>query len=415
VAIRESQTIEVTKVIFIARHLDLGAVGRDSASMAINHAPFTSKLLTFAAVLTWAAILLSEYFQRGGGIERKVFYLAAGAFLIAFLLAERNMKPGWSVPLALLTLATGTMVSIGGFGLTPASYVIAGSALYARIPRRDFWIVIFLLNALLLAKLVLASNWLWALSAFSAYAGFQIFGFLMTSSTHALSEANAQLTSINAELISTRALLSESARVQERLRLSRELHDVCGHKLTALKLTLRSNFKDTPLTPAQRNLCETLADELLQDVRSVVAQLREHEGIDLAQALQQLGQQWQQPTVTVEIAADARAANVRQAQVLLRIAQEALTNIARHANASSASISLVRNEQNLLMRITDNGQGVATLKPGNGLRGMRERLSEIGGELAVENRVNSGKLARGFQILASVPLDHVAAEIAVTV
>jgi signal transduction histidine kinase len=125
--------------------------------------------------------------------------------------------------------------------------------------------------------------------------------------------------------------------------------------------------------------------------------------------LQQLGQQWQQPAVSVEIAADARAANVRQAQVLLRIAQEALTNIARHANASSASISLVRNEQNLLMRISDNGQGVATLKPGNGLRGMRERLSEIGGELALENRASSGKLARGFQILATVPLEYSAA------
>jgi signal transduction histidine kinase len=346
----------------------------------------SARMLTVSAILTWAAIVLSEYFQQRG-IYRTAFLLLAAIFISTFLWLElpaQRAQKGWSLSLVVLTLSCAFAVQLGGFGITPALYVIVAAKLFDRLPARQYWLVLAGLNAALLLRLALDANWIWALSAFAAYAGFQIFGAMMTASTSALNLANIQLQARNTELISTRALLSESARAQERLRLSRELHDVCGHKLTALKLMLRHQpGRDLPA--ADRALCQQLADELLQEIRAVVAQLRAHDGIDLAETLRQLGAQWRAHQVSVSIENGARAPSVAQAQSLLRTAQEALTNAANHANAKQVQIRLQQVETGLMLSVQDDGRGNPTLKFGNGLTGMRERIEELGGTLSVRS------------------------------
>jgi signal transduction histidine kinase len=393
----------VTEVTSCTRALDGAHAGADSANMTESTAapvqsPRKSKLLLLAAVLTWCAVVASEWVGISGW-TRLGFGTAAVAFLVSFVWEVRREGAGWSVPLCCLVASSGAAVALGGFGLTPALYVIAGVHLYEKLPRTPFWIVVALLNALLLARLLSSASAYWALSAFAAYAGFQLFGLMMVSVAQALDTANRQLRSANAELLSTRALLTESARAQERLSLSRELHDVCGHKLTALKITLRPRPDQTALSPQDWALCQTLTDELLGDIRSVVAQLRDHEGIDLAAALHKLGQGWHAPLVEVQLGADVRVPSMVHAATLLRVAQEGLTNAARHAHATRVEIRLEREGDALLLSISDNGKGDAVLTRGNGLNGMAERLAELGGTLQIS------ALQPGLRLTAQLPVE----------
>ena len=215
-----------------------------------------------------------------------------------------------------------------------------------------------------------------------------------------------------AELISTRALLSESARAQERLSLSRDLHDVCGHKLTALKLTLRGRGDAGALEASERALCQTLTDELLSDIRAVVATLREHEGIDLAQALKQLGNGWKRPAVRVAINPNTRVPNLEYAVALLRVAQEGLTNAARHSDATEVKIALTHLDATaqtsdggaLVLSVSDNGSGAPKLIRGNGLNGMAERLAALGGSLQISQMTPGLRLAAHLPMLEEIPL-----------
>lgn len=373
--------------------------------------PLNEHLLTFSAIITWAAILLSEGF-RISGATRIVFILACIAFIVAFLVENRRKILGWSPALAVIPVSAATAVYLGGFGVTPALFVIGGGKLYEKLPARQFWAIIVLLNGILLYRLISTSPLIWALTGFSAYLGFQIFGNMMVASSRALEIANSELLSINAELISTRALLSESARATERLRLSRELHDVCGHKLTALKLTLRGRGDAGALETSERALCQSLTDELLSDIRAVVATLREHEGIDLAQALNQLGSGWKRPVVAVLIDPTVRVPNLEYAVALLRVAQEGLTNAARHSTATKVEIALMQEAETtltpggsaLILSVSDNGSGAAKLIRGNGLNGMTERLAALAGSLEITQLAPGLRLAARLPMLEDAPL-----------
>src|SRR3546814_6587710 len=88
-----------------------------------------------------------------------------------------------------------------------------------------------------------------------------------------------ELRAVNADLLATRELLAESARDNERLRLSRELHDIAGHKLTALKINLAALAREARDDDERVRLCARLADELLAEIRGVIEQMRTDDGI----------------------------------------------------------------------------------------------------------------------------------------
>ncbi|WP_295685890.1 histidine kinase, partial [uncultured Nevskia sp.] len=230
-----------------------------------------------------------------------------------------------------------------------------------------------------------------AIPALLSYLGFQAFAALTTTYARRAEEARDALRAINAELLATRQLLLESARGEERLRLSRELHDVAGHKLTALKLQLRMIERE--VAEPQRAVvgdCMRLSDELLADVRGVVDTLRAHDGIDLHAALRALAPSLSRPVLRFELDAAARPATLDQAQALLRVAQEALTNALRHAGCATIVLRLQRHEQGIELQIEDDGRAQSLPEEGNGLHGMRERLAALGGALSIAVRPEGG-------------------------
>ena len=239
-----------------------------------------------------------------------------------------------------------------------------------------------------------------------AYLAFQLFAALVTNYAYRAFEAREATQRINTELLATRRLLEESARTEERLRLSRELHDVMGHKLTALKLQLALQARESlgargsaagATADTALKHCVRITDELLVDVRGVVSRLRESDGIDLHQALRALDPGLPSPRVVFDLDPAVRVPDIRQAEAMLRCAQEGLTNALRHSGADEVRVVLSDTPGGLTLSVEDNGAG-SVVEPGNGLVGLQERLKQLGGQLRVAARA-----PRGLSLTAILP------------
>jgi signal transduction histidine kinase len=213
----------------------------------------------------------------------------------------------------------------------------------------------------------------------------QLVLFLTGTAMRREQETGRALAQTNRELRSAQAIIANNVRDAERLRISRELHDAWGHELTALGLQLEIASHVTEPGRANDHVLQAkgLARALLAKVRDVVAALRQAERCDLKEALEALAQSVPTPAIHVAIAPEVRV-GPDQAHALMRCAQEAVTNAVKHAEAS-----------NLWLEVTPDGEGVRLLArndgkakpaasaPGSGLRGMRERVEQLGGRLAV--------------------------------
>jgi signal transduction histidine kinase len=205
-----------------------------------------------------------------------------------------------------------------------------------------------------------------------------------------------ELAEAHVELQAASVLLSESARTAERLRISRELHDLIGHQLTVLTLELETaRHVDREHVRTHLDRADGVARELLSDVRRTVGQLRT-EAPDLERALRQMTSALPGLTVTIDVAPSVRVGE-EQSAALVRAAQEIVTNTLRHADARELWIEVTSDQDVVALRAKDDGRGAAEdIEFGNGLTGLRERFAELGGEIAVDGR-------RGFMVSATVP------------
>ena len=221
--------------------------------------------------------------------------------------------------------------------------------------------------------------------------GFQALAGLCVYYARNAELARDQLALVNADLLATRALLADSARDSERLRVARELHDVAGHKLTAMKLNLRALASEPDLAQREEvRIAQQLASELLDDLREVVQTLRDSRGLDLHTALRALAAPLPKPVLKLHIDEQVKIADPIQAETILRLVQEALTNSARHADAGTLSVRVSREGDEVLLRIEDDGRLQGRLREGNGIAGMRERVDAVRGSLRLDTTAQGG-------------------------
>ena len=236
----------------------------------------------------------------------------------------------------------------------------------------------------------------------SLYLGFIVLAFVTALVTKQQVEAREEQRRLNSELRATRTLLAESSRLAERMRISRELHDLIGHHLTALSLNLEV-ASHLVQGQAKEHVCQaqSVAKLLLGDVREVVSQLREGDSIDLTHALRNLTEGVPGLAIHLELPPRFSVEDPRRAQVLLRCAQEIITNTVRHAGARNLWLRFEHTEdRQMVIRAQDDGQGAPEFRQGNGLSGMRERLAQFGGRLEIA----TGR-GRGFALDALLPLE----------
>jgi signal transduction histidine kinase len=203
----------------------------------------------------------------------------------------------------------------------------------------------------------------------------------------------------------------------DRRQVARELHDHLGQRLTTMRIKLETQFENifTDDARAADMFKESIRhlDEIINEVRKISRGLRPEmlEKLGLISALHSLINE-------VEIAADVKvqffSRNVpprfdREKELaLFRIAQEALTNIIKHASAETVHIDLMVKDKSLIFSVEDDGVGFdvsavkkkSYLSGSTGLSLMRERILQIGGELSIESSPG-----RGTSLLAELPLN----------
>jgi signal transduction histidine kinase len=213
--------------------------------------------------------------------------------------------------------------------------------------------------------------------------GFELFA---VSAAHlARSEATARqsLANANAELRATHALLADNARMAERLRISRDLHDVLGHNLTSLTVHLDVASRLAQGASVEHVRCaRTIAGTLLDEVRGVVSQIRV-QPVDLRATLLSLTEGLPGLRVELTLPDELTALDPARADAILRCVQELITNTLRHAQAQALSIEIRQSLAGALsIAARDDGRGGQVVE-GHGLAGMRERFEALGGSLSI--------------------------------
>jgi len=205
---------------------------------------------------------------------------------------------------------------------------------------------------------------------------------------------------------SRRQLRALSARLQwvreeERARVAREIHDELGQVLTALKINLdwlerKLGVRDNApsLNPLLDRVVESteITDSAIASVQKIASDLRPNslDNLGLAAALEHEARRFEQRTgiaCQVKLPAESLEVPAEAATAVFRIFQEALTNVARHAQATEVHATLQFEADQVVLQIEDNGRGIRAEaladKKAMGLLGMRERAAVLGGEVAI--------------------------------
>ena len=200
---------------------------------------------------------------------------------------------------------------------------------------------------------------------------------------------------------------------EERLRIARELHDVLGHNLSLINVQAGTALHLLEERPEQAegalSAIKQASNEALRDLRSVLDVLREGgeeaprtplpslaDLDDLVSRTSLAGLQVDKRIIGVE-----RSLPPGVERAAFRIVQEALTNVTRHAMAQRATIRIDYRDEEIAIEIRDDGRGSSTVEEGNGIAGMRERASALGGELEVESPASGG-----FVVRARLPMQE---------
>lgn len=377
-----------------------------------------TRVLRLAGLFTWAIVcaplVYTQYMPRDepglpSTVEAWWLFISYLAFGGCYFWLTRGLSAGghssWydRMMLFALTVSALAVSYLSGTGLGSILMMVAAGVIPWLLNKRVgmTWVVLSQLAVLPVYYLILGFPLFEALMQSLLYGGFSMFIFVTSLVARQQTQAREEQRRLNAELRATRLLLAESARVNERTRISRELHDLLGHHLTALSLNLEvaSHISQGQAQEHVRQ-AQTLAKLLLTDVREAVSQLRESGAIDLATALRPLTEKVPSLDIHLDIAEPLSVEDPGRAHVLLRCTQEIITNAVRHAGARNLWIRVRRDQAKVVIEAHDDGVGgdVEGLVPGNGLRGMRERLSQYGGELEIHARHGEG-----FRLRISVP------------
>lgn len=316
---------------------------------------FVSPVLSHSSTTVWiatiatAVVFLPLYFRGfwACGIER--YWIIAGIAVLGMLLSPIN--PGAPV-------------------LTIYAASFAGAL---RPNRRATQAILLVVAAALLEALVLRlppEVWTWQI-VISLVVGF--------SNTHfaRVRETNHRLRRANEEI-------AHLAKVAERERIARDLHDILGHTLSliTLKAALASRLADRDPARAAVEIrdVERISRETLAEVRAAVAGYRDS---GLASELVSADSMLTAAGVSLSSSIEELTLSPAEETVLALILREAVTNVVRHAHATRCEVTLGMVDGVRTFRIADDGSGKRGVD-GNGITGMRERVRSLGGDIAIE-------------------------------
>jgi two-component system sensor histidine kinase UhpB len=206
----------------------------------------------------------------------------------------------------------------------------------------------------------------------------------------------------------------QTVREEERTMIAREIHDELGQVLTVMKIQL--SLLGNKLNPEQIALKEKieiltkLIDQSVESVQKISAKLRPTilDELGLNAAIEWQTEEFEKLTnikCSLLLPKDDLKLTSNKSTAIFRIFQEALTNIARHSEADKVTISLITNQNNLNLEITDNGKGISTEQIKDlkslGIHGMEERALIFGGQVTLD-----GFSGKGTKVKVEIPIDQ---------
>lgn len=186
----------------------------------------------------------------------------------------------------------------------------------------------------------------------------------------------------------------------ERLRIARDLHDVTAHHVTAIAVQAEAGLADPRAAPGALTAVASTARAALVDLRRVVGVLRgdgaSRHADPVIDGLDDLARPVRAAGIDVEVAVGGGPVKDDGAErSAYRIVQEALTNAARHSGARHVGVRVALDDETVTVEVTDDGRGPGPgLREGNGLAGIRERVAQHRGTLALEPRHPTGLALR---------------------
>lgn len=354
------------------------------------------------------------------GLPRVVGIILLLAFAILFTLMPGRTAPTWKshLFLGLMTaIIAGLLVLQPNWGVFPMLFFVLSPSVMMIFPQKiGFrWIIIFTVvtGVVFFAMSDLGTALITLLPFSAGYWFFGAFARAMKTSEEAQLESQrllAELQTAHTQLQNYAARVEELAISEERNRLAREMHDTLGHRLTVASVQLEGAQRLIENDPGRAaGMVETVRDqvrEALNELRATVATLREPLVTDLTltASLKRLAESFEQATdltLHLDLPEDLCPLPHAYRLALYRAAQEALTNVQRHAQAHNIWLTLKPVEGGVEMTINDDGVGfpIETREAAFGLRGMRERIAHLNGELQL-----GGRDGGGAQIRITLPL-----------
>ena len=358
-----------------------------------------NRIACIAAMVVWLAwgFPMFKHFMLGDTIRNipisPVLFVPYAIFgAVVFCAMSLKVRPGilWTLLLVELAAVVAMTVILPWAGISQFLVIIAWQAAVATTPRKALgWAAFQTLAVVGALAQAITPDLCWVIAKSFAL---QLLLIFLARALRREAETARELAQTNRELRSAQAIIANTVRDAERLRISRELHDAWGHELTALGLQLEIASHVTEPAKANEHVMRAkgLARALLAKVRDVVATLREADSCDLTDALEALAQSVPAPAIHVDIAPGVRV-GPDQAHALMRCAQEAVTNAVKHAAASNLWLQVRSDGGGVRLVARDDGSARPTASsPGSGLLGMRERVESLGGRLAVRTGVDVG-------------------------
>jgi signal transduction histidine kinase len=236
---------------------------------------------------------------------------------------------------------------------------------------------------------------------------FLVVGYFISTLMRRLKQQRDSLAQANAQLTDYAATLEELTISRERNRMARELHDTLAHTLSALSVQLETvkAYWDVDSAAAQQMLDRSLAATRfgLQETRRALRSLRASplDDLGLGLALRKLAEETAaRACLKLDLSLPERLPSLSAdvEQCIYRVAQEAVANVAHHANAHTLTVQLSVNGPNVLLLVRDDGLGFYVQQgeaSGHfGLPGMRERTQLVGGQLTINSRPGQGTTIR---------------------
>ncbi len=280
------------------------------------------------------------------------------------------------------------------------------AGLYFQFRYSLLWIALFI--AIIAVSMSRFGAWDDVVGFTGAYTGGYLFLGIVANTLSRLEISQRANDRLLAELQAKNKQLEEYASqvenltvVEERNRLAREMHDTIGHRLTVSAVQLEGAQRLVDTNPGRSGVMINNVREqvrlALQELRQTVSRLREPVELELSlpQALRRLAASFQEATqiaVQLELPQEDCAIDPIQHLVLYRAAQEALTNVQRHASAQHVDLHITYSSHHIELIVRDDGRGVseANQSKGFGLMGLRERATQLGGELICQSQPGEG-------------------------